>query len=192
MPSDAVKKFLEKVKGVASGGEVAGLATNIKPLSDPNQVLDLLIDAITYVQTDPRQVRVAVNQTIHHYQNKFAVFSMAIANTQLRRIFKMIQSLDRLEEGLNERRDGMSDDNLIRAYSAMQTTLLKSLDYIKQVSEIKLSIEDARNISQEIDEISEDSELEDLKLLTPQKRNRIRQIIDILKSNSGEDTSGLQ
>jgi hypothetical protein len=188
--SDQVKKFLERVKNASSGAEVAAIATSINPLSDPQKVLEILIDAITYVQTDSRLTDRAVKQTIYQYPNKYAVFSMATANTQLRRIFKMIQALDRIEKELDDRSLSMDDENLIRTYSAMQTTLLKSLEYVKDVAALKLSMQDAKSISQELDQMNKEADVEEYKLLTPQKRNRIRQIIDVLKSTGDIQIDG--
>jgi hypothetical protein len=148
------------------------------PISDEKKVMEGLVDAITEQHTKPELVEQAVRQTVHKYENKLRVFAIAAANRQLRRIIRLIDTLDVMEEELNDpgRLAGMESKDLIRLYSVTQGNLTTSLDYVKKVLDMRMELAQAMGAmsSKEQDEIET---LSGLPTLNSTQRDKVRRLI---------------
>jgi hypothetical protein len=150
-----------------------------RPISDEKVVIETLVDAITEKYAKPELVEQAVKQTIHKYENKLRVFSIAAANRQLRRILRLIDTLDVMEEELNDpdRLAGMKDQDLIRLYSVMQGNLSTALDYVKKVVDMRMELAQATSAIMSAKEQEEIDALSGLPTLDSTQRDKVRRLI---------------
>lgn len=118
-----------------------------QPLADEKQVLQILIEAVVNYSVDPTVLRKALQQTINNYETNLRVIMIAIANTKLKRIFRMINLLDKMEEELATpaRIRLMEDKDFIRAYATVQTSLMQSLDYVKKIVDMRVETQQAES-----------------------------------------------
>lgn len=159
-----------------------------RPISDEKKVLETIVDAITSHYVDPRLVEQAVRQSVFNYENQLRVFMVAAANTQLRRLLRLITHIEDIEEEIfkRERFSGMKDQDLIRTYAAAQANLNTGLDYVKQVVDMRLELAKAQGSLADVvmnREREELNALSGLPTLNPQQRDRCRRIIEGMVDN---------
>jgi hypothetical protein len=150
-----------------------------RPISDEKKVIETLADAITSNYVKPELVEQAVKQTVHKYENKLRVFAIAAANRQLNRIIRLIDTLDMMEEELNDptRLVGMKDQDLIRLYSVMQANLTTSLDYIRKVVDMRMELAQAVGAVMSVKEQEEIEALSGLPMLDSTQRDKVRRLM---------------
>jgi len=156
-----------------------------RPIEDEGKVLEIIVGAITSKYTDPSLVRQAVTQAVYNYESQLRVFMVAVANTQLRRILKLVSSIDQLEDRLDEPEmvATMTASNLIKVYALKQNNLVESLDYVKKIADMRMELQQATAaISSTLTnrDIEEIDALSGLPKLGPQQRGRVRKIIECM------------
>jgi hypothetical protein len=173
-----------------------------RPISDENKVLEIIVDAITSHYVDPKLVERAVRQSVYNYENQLRVFMVAAANTQLRRMLRLISYINECEEELFNRKDkatgekrlaGMKDQDLIRAYASAQANFNHGMDYVQKVVDMRLELAKAQGsladtvMNREREELNA---LSGLPTLNTQQRDRCRRIIEGMVDNIKDMNEG--
>lgn len=168
-----------------------------RPLQDEDKVLEIIVNAITAKYTDPNIVQQAVKQAITNYENQLRVFMVAVANRQLARILRLMRSLDKLEEELEDpvTIKSMEPKELIKVYALQQSNLAGSLDYVKKVADMRIELATAQAAitntltTRDVDEINT---LSGLPKLSSQQRHNVRRLIEGLVRDISEDSKDLE
>lgn len=153
-----------------------------RPISDTSKVVEIIVDAITSKWVDPSLVDQAVKQTVSNYENKLRVFAIAAANRQLKRIMRLINLLDDIEDEIDVRYPTMKDQDLIRLYITAQANLNTSLDYIKKVMDFRLELGNAQasmiTAQQQID-----VDATGVPILNVAQRDRVRRVVQGIRDH---------
>ena len=152
-----------------------------QPLDDATQVVTIISDAILNKSIDPVLVSKCVRQVISQYENKLKVFTIGIAQLQLKRILNMISILDNMDEQLQKssKIDLLEDKDFIRLYATMQTSLMQILTYVKETSTMSLDIKDLdKQLSGNGKEESKESTF---KMLNAKQRDNVRKVIEVIE-----------
>lgn len=149
------------------------------PISDERKVMEVLVDAITEKHQNPELVEQAVKQTIHKYESKLRVFAIAAANRQLRRIVRLIDTIDAMEQEIEDptRLASMDNKDLIRLYSVTQGNLTTALDYVKKVMDMRMEMAVAVGAIMSSKEQEEIETLSGLPTLSSTQRDKVRRLI---------------
>lgn len=161
-------------------------------IRDEKKVLETIVDAITDKYVDKDLVKSAVRQALFNYEDQLRTFMVATATRQLKRVVNLINSLDTLEDRLNDPEviANMRAQDLIRAYAIQQSSLMQSLDYVKKVADMRIELQQAtaaitssltNHDSREIEHLS------GLPKLTSQQRSTVRSLVEGMISSIDAD-----
>jgi hypothetical protein len=122
---------------------------------------------------------------------------VAVAHTQLRRILRLIQSIDRTEEELmrEETLQCMRPSDLIKAYALQQSNLMQSLDYVKRIVDMRVELQQATaaiTASLSPTDVQEITTLSGLPKLDSQQRNTIRVLVDEMIAHVEADEKAIE
>jgi hypothetical protein len=153
-----------------------------QPIDDESQVLTIITEAILNKSIDPKLVSQAVRQVINQYENKLKVFTIGVAQLQLKRILNLIEILDNMDDQLknSSKTTLMEDKDFIRMYATVQTSMVQALTFIKEASTTQLDIDkDKVELSGSGIVIEEEPAI---KLLNANQRDRVRKVIEVIES----------
>lgn len=151
-----------------------------RPFDDEKQVLSLLVDAILYKVTDTALIDSVVKQTVDNYENKLRVYMIGVAHSQLRRITRMLAMLERIEEEIDTNRCNlMKDSELLKCYETTQTALVKSLEYVKKVADMRIEADQAHEAIM-VSKPKEEEAEQQFMFISPTARNRLRKVLEVV------------
>ena len=161
-------------------------------IADEATVLKLIVEAITSKYVEPDAIEQAVYQTINQYENKLRVFSIAAANRQLKRITNLIGMVEDIEGTLGQPEfyKYMEPKDLIRLYAVAQGNLSASMDYVKNVINYRVELVNAQKSMNPVEK-EELQALSQLPKLEPQQRDRIRRLIQGIRTEIIDEGPGI-
>lgn len=162
------------------------------PLRDASATLDTIVRAIINHSVDRNKVEAAVKLTINNYENQLRVFMIAVANSHLPRISRLLNICDELETQLQSEKiiKDMDAKDLLKSYALMQSSLVMSLDYVKKIADMRMELQQHQSAitsSMTNREMIEIDAMSGLPKLDSNQRSRVRTVIEGMLSAIKEE-----